>query len=161
MEIRTATLADVPAMMPVYDLGRAFMRRNGNESQWINGYPSRELIEQDAAQDRAFLCLEAGKIAAVFTFFVGEEPSYREIREGAWLNDAPYGVIHRLASAGVTGGVGRFVFDWCFRQCKNLRVDTHRDNMVMRRLLESSGFVFCGVITIEDGTERVAFQRAR
>lgn len=159
MEICTAAAADLSAMMPLYDIGRARMRSTGNLSQWINGYPSRELIAADIAAGHAYLCREAGRLVGVFTYFVGEEPSYRVIREGAWRSDAPYGVIHRLASAGLVPGVGAFVFDWCFAQCGNLRVDTHRDNAIMQRLLVKTGFVRCGLITLEDGSERVAFQR--
>ena len=42
MEIRKAKLADLPRMMEIYAEARAYMRRNGNPTQWANGYPSEE-----------------------------------------------------------------------------------------------------------------------
>ena len=38
-----------------------------------------------------------------------------------------------------------------------LRCDTHEDNAPMRRALESFGFRECGTITVDNGTERVAY----
>lgn len=40
----------------------------------------------------------------------------------------------------------------------NLRADTHRNNRTMRHLLEKSGFRYCGIIHVADGSERLAYQ---
>lgn len=160
MEIRHTRLEELDTVMALYDQGRQFMRRSGNSSQWINGYPSRELIAEDLRLGRSYAAVEAGEIAAVFCFFHGAdiEPSYRSI-QGAWLDDGPYGVLHRIASSGkVPGMVGR-CSAWCLERCPSLRVDTHRDNRPMRTALERLGFQYCGVVVIEDGTERVAYQK--
>jgi RimJ/RimL family protein N-acetyltransferase len=42
---------------------------------------------------------------------------------------------------------------------RSLRIDTHRGNVVMRRMLEKNGFRFCGVIYLENGDERVAYEK--
>ena len=42
---------------------------------------------------------------------------------------------------------------------KSLRIDTHRGNVVMRRMLEKNGFVYCGIIYLESGDERVAYEK--
>lgn len=86
------------------------------------------------------------------------EPTYAELSGGQWLNDEPYGVIHRLASSGEVSGVARFVFDWCSNQVENIRVDTHADNRKMQELLASFGFTRCGVIIASDGYPRFAYQ---
>lgn len=159
MEITRAQRGELDELMPVYDLARGFMRRTGNLEQWADGYPWRDLIAEDIEKGRAYVCREQGRIAAVFTFSVEEEPNYREIREGAWLNDRPYGVVHRLASAGIVSGVGRTVLDWCFLRCGNVRIDTYPGNRVMQSLLERNGFVRCGVVTIENGADCIAYQK--
>ena len=51
--------------------------------------------------------------------------------------------------------------DWAWEQCRNLRIDTHRDNYVMQRLLEKNGFVRCGLIDLREGGERIAYQKCR
>jgi len=160
MDFCKTTPAELDRVMALYDQGRQFMRQSGNANQWINGYPSRELIEQDIRLGRSYLAVEQGEIAAVFCFFHDPdvEPTYRAI-DGAWLDDAPYGVIHRIASSGKFPGTVKACSDWCLTQCPSLRIDTHADNRPMRQALERCGFQYCGVIVIEDGTERVAYQK--
>lgn len=43
--------------------------------------------------------------------------------------------------------------------CQSLRADTHADNKIMQHLLEKNGFARCGIIHVEDGTPRVAYQK--
>ena len=50
MEIRKANLNDVDEIMRIYAAAKAFMIETGNKSQWVNGYPQRELIESDIAK---------------------------------------------------------------------------------------------------------------
>ena len=88
------------------------------------------------------------------------DPTYAKIEDGQWLNDeVPYGTIHRLASAGDRRGVASEVIAWCLEHCESLRADTHADNKIMQHLLEKNGFVRCGIIHVEDGTPRVAYQK--
>lgn len=162
MEIRSARMEDLDSIMLLYDQGRRFMRQNGNRNQWINGYPSRELIEDDIRKGHSYLVEEDGEPVGVFCFFYGEsvEPTYAKI-DGAWLNDAPYGVMHRVASNGKARGLVEACSSWCLAQCANLRIDTHRDNRPMRQALERCGFQCCGVIVIQDGSERIAYQKVK
>ena len=39
-----------------------------------------------------------------------------------------------------------------------VKIDTHEGNIAMRKMLEKNGFVHCGVILLESGAERVAYQ---
>ena len=51
--------------------------------------------------------------------------------------------------------------DWCFGRTGNIRIDTHKDNAIMRHCLESYGFRYCGIIYLENGDERLAYQLFR
>jgi len=95
----------------------------------------------------------------VFYFKVEEDPTYAKIYEGEWLNDKPYGVVHRIASNGMQKGVASYCLQWCLEQCHNIRVDTHRDNLVMQEILRRNGYQRCGIIYVANGTERIAFQK--
>lgn len=160
MQIRKATPKDIPNIMAIYDHARNYMRENGNDQQWINGYPSRMTVEVDIAFGRCYLCVdEQDAPLAVFCFTVGEDPTYLKIYEGEWLNDEPYGVIHRLGVMSHRGGVATFCFEWCAAQHANIRVDTHRINIPMQKCLIKNGYTYCGIIYIADGTERLAYQR--
>ena len=33
----------------------------------------------------------------------------------------------------------------------NIKIDTHKDNISMQKLLEKNGFKYCGIIYLEDG----------
>ncbi len=162
MEVRKTRPEELDAVMELYDQGRRFMRQNGNQNQWIKGYPSRELVQEDIRLGRSYVAEEDGMLDAVFCFFYGEnaDPTYADI-DGAWIGHGPYGVLHRIASSGRVPGMVDKCSDWCLEQWPDLRIDTHRDNQPMQRALERCGFQFCGVVTIEDGSERMAYEKLK
>lgn len=163
MNIRPARESELPRLMELFDTARAYMRKNGNTVQWVNGYPSEDLIRQDIAQDRAFVVEEDGIAEAVFCYLAGRhvEPTYAVVYGGAWPDDAPYGVIHRLASSGKLRGVMGFCADWALSRCPVLRVDTHESNATMRSAMARLGCAERGTIILGDETPRIAFQKRR
>lgn len=161
MEIRKSTPDDLDTLLQLYADARDFMAKNGNPSQWGSTYPSAALVQSDIDKGCSYVCIQNGQIAGTFYFKAGEDPSYREIFDGSWLNELPYGVIHRITSAAGTKGVASFIFQWCFQQCRNLKIDTHDDNLPMQKALRKNGFIHCGTIYLEDGSKRIAFQRER
>ncbi len=163
MNIRPARESELPRLMELFDTARAYMRKNGNTVQWVNGYPSEDLIRQDIAQDRAFVVEEDGVVEAVFCYLAGRhvEPTYAVVYGGAWPDDAPYGVIHRLASSGKLRGVMGLCADWALSRCPVLRVDTHESNATMRAAMARLGCAERGTIILGDETPRIAFQKRR
>lgn len=158
--IRKATEADLQPLMKIYDYARNLMQTNGNTTQWINGYPSINLIREDIAKGNSYVCEnEHGDILGTFCFITGEDPTYATIYNGKWLNDEPYSVVHRLATNGREKGVAAACLDWCSNHCKNLRIDTHHDNILMQNILKKQDFMQCGIIHVKDGSERLAFQK--
>ena len=158
--IRLATPGDLDAMMAVYAAARAFMARTGNPHQWgDDGYPSRDLLEQDISQGKSYVIEgEDGAVHAVFFYAPGPDPTYAVIEDGAWLNDKPYGVIHRIAGDGQVRGVLAKAVAFCRGLCPEIRIDTHHDNHVMQSALEKQGFQRCGIIYLENGDPRIAYQ---
>lgn len=159
MQIRKSAPEDLAQIMALYAAAREFMRENGNPNQWGDSYPAQEMIEADIAAGKSYVCTEGEEIIATFYFAVEEDPTYRQIEQGAWLCGGPYGVIHRITAKRSVRGAASFCIAWCYEQHGNLRIDTHRDNQPMRRCLERNGFAYCGVIHIADGSERIAFQK--
>lgn len=160
MNIKKATPEELPKIMQIYADARAYMRESGNPDQWGEDYPPVSLIQEDVQAGNCHVCVENGDIVGVFYFAKGEDPTYVRIYEGAWLNDRPYAVIHRIAVAKHQRGVASYCFDYCFSQCANLKIDTHRNNIPMQRSLAKNGFVRCGIIYLENGEERLAYQKA-
>lgn len=163
MKIRHSTEDDFKQIMRIYEYARRFMAEHGNPNQWgPTHWPPEELVHSDIAAGNSYVCICEDKIVATYFFDQGKdiEPTYRMIEDGAWLDDSPYGVIHRLAGNGSVNGVGSFCIEWAFRQCGHLRVDTHGDNRVMQNLLKKNGFVHCGIIHVEqDCYPRLAFEK--
>ena len=164
MEIRHSTKNDLCDIMKIYEFARCFMAKQGNPNQWgPTNWPPEELIQSDIADGKSYVCICENRIVGTFFFDQGKdiEPTYRVIEDGAWLDDSPYGVVHRLAGNGAVKGIGKFCLEWAFKQCGHLRVDTHEDNRVMQNLLNKCGFVYCGIIHVEkDGYPRLAYEKS-
>ena len=160
MTIRPATESDIPAMMALFEEAKGIMRADGNMSQWTGGYPQEEVVLRDISSGHSYIIEDGGVPVGTFAFIPGVEPTYLSIYEGEWLDaDAPYATIHRLASTPRSHGVARACFDWCASRCPNLRIDTHRDNSIMRHVVTSWGFLYCGIIYLASGDERLAYQK--
>lgn len=160
MNIRLSRNEDLQEIMKMYDYARRFMQEHGNGNQWINGYPSEELISSEIAAKHSFICEnEQGEAIGTFCYIKGIDPTYLTIEGGEWLNDEPYAVIHRMASNGKAKGISDACLKWAFNQCDNIRIDTHQDNIVMQNLLKKHGFKQCGIIYVANGTERIAFHK--
>ncbi|MBR5273164.1 MAG: GNAT family N-acetyltransferase [Clostridia bacterium] len=159
MFVRKTTESDLACIGEIYENARRFMRESGNPNQWNNGLPNADTARQDMERGVGYIVEDEGKILAVFMFSVENDPTYTNIYNGAWLSDEPYGVIHRIAVAEQGSGIIDYCINYCFAICHNLRIDTHRDNIPMRRALEKRGFQYCGIIYLENGDERIAYQK--
>lgn len=158
MTVRRAITEDLQAIMAVLDAAKGIMRASGNTGQWVNGYPSEDIILTDIANAAGFVAEEDGVVVAYFAFIPSPEPTYSYIEGGAWLNDAPYHVVHRIGSYPHIHGVFKAIMDWCFSQDPNIRIDTHRDNHIMQHCITRYGFTYCGIIYLASGDPRLAYQ---
>lgn len=155
--VRKTMVGDLDTVMAIYDCARRRMRESGNTAQWVNGYPSREILMADVEAGCSYVIADGGKIAGVFTFVVGVEPTYAKI-EGAWPDNDAYGTIHRIAAADGEKGIADAALVYCMGREINIRIDTHADNSPMLGWIAKRGFSYCGIIHVEDGTPRMAFQ---
>lgn len=165
MRIRKTTLADLPDIARLYDEARAALRAAGVD-QWQDGYPDESTARTDMENGTGFVLEDGGEVIATACLSFGHEPTYDVIEQGAWqAQGEPYGFLHRIAvspKAKGKGAAGLF-FDELKRQAgergvRVLRGDTHRDNKAMQRVMAKSGLSYRGIIHIEDGTERLAYE---
>lgn len=160
MKVCKAESEDIPRIMEVCRQARTIMRADGNMNQWTDGYPSEEIIRKDISNDTAFIVKEGGDIVGYFALIPGIEMTYLRIDEGRWADDTlPYATIHRLASTADSHNVASTCFSFCWERIQNLRIDTHRDNRIMRHCIEKAGFEYCGIIYLAGGDERLAYQK--
>ena len=136
------------------------MRSSGNLHQWTDEYPSESVVLQDIASGVGYVVLYEGLVAGYFAMLPSPDPTYARIYGGEWLDDKlPYHVIHRIGSLPEVHGVFAAIMDYAFSVDRNIRIDTHRDNLIMQHLLDRHGFSYCGIIYLLSGDERLAYQR--
>ena len=138
--IRKAEFTDLPQILKIYEDAREFMRQTGNPNQWWDYHPAESILREDIPKGQLYVWEEDGKLLASFAYIPGIDPTYLQIDGPGWLNEEPYGVIHRIAVAQRGQGLIAKIFDWALERCPNLRIDTHVNNQPMRRALEKYGF---------------------
>lgn len=163
MTIRQATYSDIETLMQIFEDAKKIMRDSGNLHQWTGGYPPRETVLDDISNGYCHVITDEDRIVGTMALIPGPDPTYSYI-EGAWLNESPYYVIHRIATSAPGRNVARQLLDWAYshineKGCNVIRIDTHRDNRIMKHILTRYGFTSCGVIYLEDGAPRDAYQK--
>ena len=170
MEHRLASSSDLDRIMEIIADAQRFLKDSGVD-QWQNGYPTREIYEADIEKGCCHVFTVEGTVAGVISVFFESEESYELVYDGKWLTGAaPYAVFHRAAvgndyrGMGIAGLMLSYAENLALEKGFNsLRGDTHRDNKAMRGLLEKRGFVHCGTIYINGGTdaqnERVCYEK--
>lgn len=162
MTLRTATEADIPAIMKILEAGRDIMLASGNLNQWPQGYPTEEMVRRDIGPGYGKVMEDGGRIVAYFACIPSPDPTYAVIYDGAWEDDEkPYYVVHRIASFPQVHGVFKTMMEYLDALTDNIRIDTHKDNKIMQHNLAKYGFKYCGIIHIASGAERLAYQRIR
>lgn len=164
--LRRAVPEDIPAVTALYDAAKRSLFERGVD-QWQDGYPNEETALADIERGVGYVAEAEGVIIATAAIYVGHEPTYDRIYGGAWGSDSRIcGLIHRIAvlPQARRRGAASAMMELCARLTKEagltvLRCDTHRDNRPMRRTLERNGYVLRGVIRLESGAERVAYER--
>lgn len=166
MAIRLTKKEDLPAIEGLYSDAKAALREM-NIDQWQTGdYPNSLDAEEDMQRGCGYVFEEGGEVLGVACLDFGHEPTYDHI-DGAWGADVDsYAYLHRIAISSRAKGkgiAGQF-FAELERQARArsvnvMRVDTHAKNLPMQRVVQKAGFVNRGVITVEDGTPRNAYEK--
>ncbi len=158
--IVTADTGDLNEIMKLIESSRKLMIANDNPNQWPKGYPSIEMIAEDLAHKDCRIIKCKNAIAGSFVVKNGPDPTYLKINDGHWRDNSPYIVIHRITSNPEFHGIFKAIIAYCAKINEHIRIDTHKDNTIMQHLLKKNGFEYCGIIHIENGEERLAFERS-
>ena len=157
--IRLAQEKDLDNIQEIYAYARKFMAEHGNPTQWGQTRPTEETLRKDIEKEQLYVIEEENRLRGVFALIIGEDPTYRNIEQGCWRDDSTYGTIHRIASAPEVHGIMAQVLSFAWGKIQHLRIDTHENNQVMQHLILKNGFEKCGIIYVDDGSPRVAFEK--
>ena len=167
MIIRRANTNDIDALMALFAEARSTIAALGID-QWQNGYPSLSVVSEDITKHRSYVVEIDDAIIGTFVLVTDGEPTYDNIYDGAWLtqDSSSYIAIHRVAiSVACRGsGISTAILNYAAEAARAMkrvsrRIDTHKGNTVMRRMLEKHGFIHCGSIYLENGDHRVAYEK--
>lgn len=153
MIIRKANLNDLYAIKEVYNIAVKHMNEEGNINQW-NDYDSFETGVKKYINDECFyIVLLENEIVGFFALIYGIDKTYNNIRYGEWLNNNEYVTIHKIAVKYYQKNIASFILNYIINEIKsknikNIRIDTHKDNISMQTFLNKKEFIHCGEISI-------------
>ena len=156
MLIRLADSKDLQAALLIIDEAKAFLKAQ-NINQWQDGYPDIAALNEDIFKKRLYVVEEGKELIALFAL-VEKEATYEYI-EGSWHYDQTYLAIHRVAvkNSFKGHGIAHKIFAYAAQKCPYLRIDTHKDNLLMQKSVQKFGFQYCGIIYLADGNPRLAY----
>lgn len=165
MEFRKAMYSDINSIMNIIKDAQENFKNEGID-QWQNDYPNYEIIKHDILADNSYIILDHEVIVGTVSISFDGEKTYENIYEGEWLSNGSYAVIHRMAidnqykGLGLSSWIIKNVEELCLNQgIDSIKVDTHVENLPMKKVLMKNEFEYCGIIYLEDKSSRVAFEK--
>lgn len=165
MEFRKAVKSDIDSIMNIIKQAQDYFKKEGID-QWQDGYPDVETISNDIAEGNSYVLLKDNNIVVTAAVSFDGESTYDSIYEGEWISNNEYAVIHRIAvdnnykGLGLSSQIIKSVEELCLsKDVHSIKVDTEHENISMQKLLKKNKFQYCGIIHLEDGSERVAFEK--
>ncbi len=163
MTIRKATYEDINRIMEIINDAKEYLKGQGLD-QWQDGYPNEEVFKSDIDNNESFVIVDEDIIGCMALSFRGE--STYDVIDGAWLTDGEFGVIHRIAIDKDYKGkrVANELLAFSEKVAKekgiySIKIDTHLENMSMQKWTLNNGFTKCGIIYLEDGALRFAYEK--
>lgn len=165
MELEKTEKSDIDEIMHIIRIAQKYFKDEGID-QWQNNYPNEKIIEKDVDNNNSYVLRKEGKIIGTVAVFFEIEETYETIYNGQWLSLGEYAVIHRMAiDFSYRGtGLGSIFLREIEKLCRSkdiysVKVDTHRENIPMKKLLLKNGYKECGIIYLADKNERIAFEK--
>ena len=165
MKFRKAVETDIKYTMNIIKQAQNYFKEQGID-QWQDNYPNIETIKNDVNNGESYVLLKENNIVATVAVSFNGEKNYETIYEGKWLISGEFAVIHRIAVDNSYKGLGlaseiiKSVEKLCLNnEVHSIKIDTHEENMSMQNLLKKNGFKYCGIIYLEDKSERIAFEK--
>lgn len=165
MEFRQAKISDLDQIVEIIELSKKYLKET-KVDQWQDGYPAKEDLRRDIESGNSYVLTNKDEIIATTVISLDGESTYNSIFNGEWITNEEYIVMHRVAVHEKYKGKG--IFKELIKEAESLalnkgifsiKIDTHRDNISMQKALLKSSFEKCGIIYLNDGSERIAFEK--
>ncbi|MBO3320882.1 GNAT family N-acetyltransferase [Clostridium perfringens] len=165
MEFRQANISDLDQIVEIIELSKKYLKET-KVDQWQDGYPAKEDLRRDIESGNSYVLTNKDEIVATTVISLDGESTYNSIFNGELITNEEYIVMHRVAVHDKYKGKG--IFKELIKEAESLalnkgissiKIDTHRDNISMQRAVVKNDFQKCGIIYLEDGSERIAFEK--
>lgn len=165
MEFRQAKISDLDQIVEIIELSKKYLKET-KVDQWQDGYPAKEDLRRDIESGNSYVLTNKDEIIATTVISLDGESTYNSIFNGEWITNEEYIVMHRVAVHDKYKGKG--IFKELIKEAESLalnnmifsiKIDTHRDNISMQRAVVKNNFKRCGIIYLENGSERIAFEK--
>ena len=165
MKFRQAKISDLDQIVEIIELSKKYFKETKID-QWQDGYPAKEDLRRDIESGNSYVLTNKDEIVATTVISLDGESTYNSIFNGEWITNEDYIVMHRVAVHDKYKGKG--IFKELIKEAEilalnkgisSIKIDTHRDNISMQRAVVKNDFKKCGIIYLEDGSERIAFEK--
>lgn len=171
MNFRKSSTNDIEKIVSIINDAKDYFKENKID-QWQGVYPNQTDIKKDIANCTSYILEDKDEVVGTVSLSFEVENAYYEIC-GEWLSNDKYLTIHRMAiknsykgsnvSSLLIKNIERITIE---NNIYSIKVDTHEDNLVMKKFLEKNGFLYCGVVQYKEENQnlvkhikRIAFEK--
>ena len=142
MEFRQAKISDLDQIVEIIELSKKYLKET-KVDQWQDGYPAKEDLRRDIESGNSYVLTNKDEIVATTVISLDGESTYNKYKGK--------GIFKELIKEAESLALNNDIF--------SIKIDTHRDNVSMQRAVVKNNFKRCGIIYLEDGSERIAFEK--
>lgn len=165
MELRLAREEDREIILKIYDDGSKKLNSLGLDQWQGHDKPNLDNFKKLIENKNIFVLEDDGKVVSTVIIY-DYDIDYENNLDGTWKSPRPYVALHRIGTleSERKKGYGRRVIEMSESYAKennfkSVRIDTHRGNKDMQRLLSSLSYKYVGIVYLGGKNERLAFEK--
>ena len=165
MELRLASEDDREIILKIYDDGSKKLKSLGLDQWQGQDKPNLDNFKDLIDNNNIFVLEDHGKVVSTVIIY-DFDVDYENNLDGTWQSPKPYVALHRIGTleSERKKGYGRRVIEMSESYArennfKSVRIDTHRGNKDMQKLLSSLSYKYVGIVYLGGKNERLAFEK--
>lgn len=165
MELRLAKEDDREIILEIYEDGSRKLKSLGLDQWQGQDKPNLDNFKDLIENKNIFVLDDQGKVVSTVIIY-DFDIDYENNLDGTWQSPKPYVALHRIGTLERESkkGYGRKVIELAEAYArensfKSVRIDTHRGNKTMQRLLKSLNYNYVGLVYLSGKNERLAFEK--
>lgn len=166
--IKEVEIEEISSVMEIIADAKRLLKKQS--SQWQNDYPNQKVLLDDISNQNLFGFFQDGLLIGIESLIIKEDENYKGITLGKWIKKPSQKdlVIHRIAvrnnyhNKKIGDQLIKFAIGYAKRKrIHSIKVDTHKKNIAMQKILLDNNFSFRGIIYLkreEDDNQRLAYE---